>query len=241
MMLTRLRSKLRGSRGQALPVAVAALAVGALLITPLLTGAGTASRFTAQVGIRAKERYSMDAGVEWSGWRLLSNPRLTTDPSFSATPLEPFPASVNGASFPVTEIRFVAGAAAVEAQQPAWQGGGGDQCYTFSAADAGTLSARVTVDSGQVWMTLLAVGSPCVRPGGLQALSGSSPYGADFALASAGTYQLLVGVSTATTGAISMSVPAATYEARSVVGSRSVIARLVAGYSGVKAASWQLN
>jgi hypothetical protein len=28
---------------------------------------------------------------------------------------------------------------------------------------------------------------------------------------------------------------------RSVVGSRSVIARLVAGYSGVRVASWQLN
>lgn len=183
----------------------------------------------------------MDAGVEWSGWRLLSNPRLTTDPSFSAVPLQPFPASVNGGSFPVTEIRFVAGTGAVEAQQPVWQGGGGDQCYTFSAADAGTLSARVTVDSGQVWMALLAVGSPCVRPPGQQPLSGASPYGADFALTSAGTYQLLVGVSTATTGTVSMSVPAATYEVRSVVGSRSVIARLAAGYSGVKVASWQLN
>ena len=135
----------------------------------------------------------------------------------------------------------MAGAGAVESQNPAWQGGGGDKCYTFSSASAGTLSARVTVDSGQLWMALLAAGAPCARPGGLQPLSGTSPYGADFALAAAGTYQLLIGIDTATTGTVGLSVPAATYEVRSSTGSRSVIARLVAGYSGVRVASWQLN
>jgi len=237
----RLLSKLRSSRGQALPVAIAALAVGAVLITPLLLGASTDSNYTATVGNRAKDRYSMDAGVEWSGWRLLSNPQLTTDTSFNATALQPFPAAVNGSPFPTTEIRLVAGAGAVESQNPAWQGGGGDKCYTVSASSAGTLSARVTVNAGQVWAALLAGGAPCTRPGGLQPLSGGSPYGADFSLAAAGTYQLLIGVDTATAGAISLSVPAATYEVHSIIGSRSVVARLVAGYSGVRVASWQLN
>jgi hypothetical protein len=36
-------------------------------------------------------------------------------------------------------------------------------------------------------------------------------------IAAAGTYQLLVGVTTATTGTVSLSVPAATYEVRSVI------------------------
>lgn len=240
-LLRRLLMSLKGDRGQALPAAVAALAVGALLVTPLLRGAGTSSRFTNMVGTRALERYSMDAGVEWSGWRLISDPVLTTDTSFSSTPVAPLPATVNGAPFPLTEIRFVAGAGAVELQEPAWQTGGGDQCYTFSASDAGTASALVTVDAGQVWVALLPDGASCTRPVGLGPLSGSSPYGADVALASAGTYQLLVGVDTATTGTISMTVPAATYEVRSVVGSRNVVARLVAGYSGVRVDSWQLN
>ncbi len=222
-------------------MAVAALAIGALLITPLLRGAGTDSNYTATVGRRAMERYSMDAGVEWSGWRLLSNPQLTTDTGFNAAVLQPFPATVNGSAFPTVQIRLVAGAGAVEAQNPAWQGGGGDKCYTVSASSSGTLSARITVDSGQVWAALLAAGAPCVRPGGLQPLSGASPYGADFALAASGTYQLLIGVDTATSGAVDLSVPAATYEVRSDSGSRSVIARLVAGYSGVRVSSWQLN
>ncbi len=244
MMIARVRAALqtlKGTRGQALPAAVAALAVGALLVTPLLRGAGTSSRFTNLVGGRAPVRYSMDAGIEWSGWRLISDPLLTTDTSFSATPISPLPATVNGAPFPLTEIRFVAGAGAVELQTPAWQAGGGDQCYTFAASESGTLSAHITVDSGQVWAALLADGASCTRPIGLAALSGTSPYAADFTLPAADTYQLLIGVDTATAGSVSMTVPAATYEVRSAVDARSVIARLVAGYSGVRVDSWQLN
>jgi hypothetical protein len=212
-----------------------------VLVTPLLRGAGTSSRFTNAVGTRAHERYSMDAGVEWSGWRLMGDPTLTTDTSFSATPLAPLPATINGAPFPSTELRFVAGAGAVELQEPAWQAGGGDQCYTFSASDAGIVSAQITVDSGSVWAALLPNGASCTRPPGLEPLAGSSPYGADFSLPAADTYQLLIGVDAATSGSISMTVPSATYEVRSFVGARSVVARLVAGYSGVRVDSWQLN
>src|SRR5947208_1639945 len=98
---------LKGTRGQALPIAMGALALGAILITPLLAGAGTDSQATNLVGMRSKERYSMDAGIEWSGWRLLSNPQLTAVTSFTAAPLQPLPANVNGAAVPATEIRFV--------------------------------------------------------------------------------------------------------------------------------------
>jgi hypothetical protein len=214
-----------------------ALALGAVLITPLLVGAGTGSQATNLVGMRAHERYSMDAGVEWSGWRLLSNPQLTAVTSFTAAPLQPFPPTVNGAPFPATDIRFVAGAGAVESQGPAWQGGG-VQCYTFSASDAGTLSVRITVPSGTVQAALLSAAASCALPGGTP--SGISPYGADFTLPAAGAYQLVVSTAAAT-GTLQLSVPAATYEVRSVVGSRNVIARLVAGSSGVRVASWQLN
>jgi hypothetical protein len=225
-------------RGQALPVAMGALALGAILITPLLAGAGTGSRATSLLGTQAKERYSADAGIEWSGWRLLSNPQLTTVTSFTTVPLQPFPASVNGSSFPATDIRFVPGAGGVEAQSPAWQGGGGVECYPFSASDAGTLSVRITVPSGTVTAAVISGAASCAMPGG--PASGSSPFGADFALAAAGSYQLVLST-TAGTGTLQLSVPAATYEVRSVVGSRNVIARLVAGSSGVRVASWQLN
>jgi hypothetical protein len=241
LVSARASARMRSTRGQALPLAVAALAVGALLVTPLLSGAATGSKAANAIGRRALERYSMDAGVEWSGWHLLSNPRLTADTVFSTAPLEPLPSSVNGAAFPATEIRYVAGAGAVESQVPAWISGAGDQCYTFSASEAGTVSARINVDGGHVWAALLNAADPCTRPAGLQPLSGSSPFGADVLLATPGTFKLLIGRDAATTGTIELSVPAATYEVRSVVGSRSVTARIVAGYSGVRIDSWQLN
>lgn len=230
-----------GTAGQALPIAIAALALGALLVTPLLRGASTGSRFTNTVGTRAMERYSMDAGIEWSGWRLLSDPQLTSDTSFTDTPLLPFPATMNGAAFPQTEIRFIASAGGVEARSLTWQNGGGDKCYAFSASDSGALAARVTVDAGQAWIALLPAAAACALPPGLDPVFGTSPYGADFSLPAAGDWQLLVSTDAATTGTIDLSVPAATYEARSITGSRSVVARLIAGYSGVRVASWQLN
>ncbi len=234
-------ASLRGSRGQALPIAMGALALGAILVTPLLTGAATNSRATGLVGARAMDEYSMDAGIEWSGWHLLSNPRLTTATSFTAVPLQPFPATVNGATFPDTQIRFVAGAGAIETQTPAWQNGGGVQCYTFTASDAGRLSVRITVPSGTVAAAVLPSAASCTPPGGLAALPGGSPFGADFTLATAGTYKLLLDTTAAAGGSITMNVPAATYEVLSVVGNRNSTARLVAGASGVKVASWQLN
>jgi hypothetical protein len=237
----RLRRMLAASEGQALPIAIAALALGALLVTPLLRGASTGSRFTNTVGNRALERYSMDAGIEWSGWRLISDPRLTTDTSFTDAALLPFPAAINGVAFPQTEIRYVPSAGGVEARSLEWQVGGGPQCYPFSASDAGTLSARVDVDAGQVWLALLPDAASCTVPPGLEPVYGNSPYGADFDLPSAGNWQLLVSTDAATSGTIDLSVPAATYEVRSTVGARNAIARLIAGYSGVRVASWQLN
>jgi hypothetical protein len=233
--------KLSASGGQALPVAMGALALGTILITPLLSGASTDSKATGLVGTRAKERYSMDAGIEWSGWRLISNPRLTTDPVYNSAPLAPFPSTIDGAAFPTTQIRYVPAAGAVEGQSPTWTIGGSDVCYAFSASDAGTLSVKVTATMAQMWLAVLPSGASCTRPAGLAALTDSGSFKSDFTLAAAGNYQLLVGVSSGVAGTIAMSVPAATYEVRSTVGARNVTARLIAGYNGLKVASWQLN
>lgn len=247
-LLSRIRSlvqttsarTLKGERGQLLPTAMGALALGIILITPLLSGASGGSQATALTGRRALERYSMDAAVEWSGWRLMADPLLTADTSFTATPLQPFPPSVNGMAFPQTEIRYVAGAGAVVAGAPSWQSGGGDKCYPIQIAEDGTLSARISVDAGQVWAVVLAGTDPCSLPGGTSSLGSAPEVGADFAV-SAGSYQLLVRTDSATTGAVALSVPAATYEVRSLIGDRNVVARIVASYSGVRIDSWQLN
>ncbi len=224
-----------------MPFAMAAMALGVILITPLLTGASGGSQATGQVGRRAIERYSMDAAIEWSGWRLLSDPELTAVTSFTAVPLQPFPATVNGVAFPSTEIRFMPGLGAVEGRTLAWQAGGGTKCYPISASDAGTLSARIGVDAGQVWSVLLAGVAPCVLPPLTPTLGVAPQVQVDLTVAAAGSYQILIATDAATSGTVSLSVPAATYEVQSTVGARNVVARIVAGYAGVRMESWQLN
>lgn len=239
--LVRVLRSPKGERGQLLPTAMGALALGIILITPLLSGASGGSQATGLAGRTALERYSMDAGVEWSGWRLMADPLLSADTSFTAAPLLPFPASVNGEAFPQTEIRYVASAGAVTASAPAWQSGGGDKCYSIQVAEDGTLSVRINVDAGQVWLALLADGAPCVLPGGSPVLGSAPQVGADFAVTSGSSYQLLVRTDAATTGSIQLSIPARTYEVRSMVGSRNVVARIIAFFSGIRIDSWQLN
>ncbi len=97
--------------GQALPLALIAFAIGAVLITPFLTNVSVnviASRKTEEM---IADRYSTDAGMEWGLWRLRNDPALTTSPTYTETPLQPTPAAIiNGQSFPTTEIRFVSSA-----------------------------------------------------------------------------------------------------------------------------------
>jgi hypothetical protein len=221
-------------------MAIGALALGAILVTPLLLGASGGAQATGAVGRKAVERYSLDAGIEWSGWRLISDPTLTAVTTYTAAPLAPFPAMVNGQTFPTTEIRFVPGAGAVEGLAPAWQAGGGDRCYGVSTSEGGTLSVQTTVDAGMIWAALLPQGAPCVLPGGTQPL-GALQGSVDFSLGGPGTYQIVLRTDAATTGSIAMSVPAASYDVRSTSGSNTTVARLVAGYSGVRVESWQLN
>jgi hypothetical protein len=128
----------------------------------------------------------------------------------------------------------------VETQAPTWNSGALIECYSVQASDAGTLSARITTSSGTVRAELLPGAASC--PGGpLASPFDASPFQADFTLASAGTYKLVIETSVSTGGSITLSVPAATYEVVSTVGSRNSIARLVAGYGGLRVASWQLN
>ena len=133
------------------------------------------------------------------------------------------------------------GAGAVESQTPVWQTGGGDRCYVVSASDAGTLSIRVTVDAGTVWAALLANGAPCVLPGGTTPLGMAPQVGRTSRWRRRVRTRWWFAPNSATTGTVALSVPAASYDARSTWGNRTTIARLVAGYSGVKVESWQLN
>ncbi|MFP3975510.1 MAG: hypothetical protein ACOC6S_03255 [Chloroflexota bacterium] len=60
-----------GERGLVLPLALAAMAVGALFVAPFLGYASTTLMSSQQYGVETGEQYSADAGVEHALWRLL--------------------------------------------------------------------------------------------------------------------------------------------------------------------------
>jgi hypothetical protein len=97
-------------KGQALPLALIALALGVVLVTPFLTSVSVNVIANRHAGEAIADRYSVDAGMEWGLWRLKNDPKLTTSTTYTDKPLQPTPVAINGDSFPKTEIRFVSSA-----------------------------------------------------------------------------------------------------------------------------------
>ena len=124
--------------GQALPLALIALAVGAVLVTPFLTIVSVNVLASRQTDEAIADRYSADAGMEWGLWRLKNDPALTTSASYTETPLQPTPAAINGDGFPTTEIRFVSSAGAFNTYD------------LRSQRDGRTITARVTASASGV-------------------------------------------------------------------------------------------
>jgi hypothetical protein len=229
--------------GQALPLALVALAVGTVLVAPFLTNVSVnllASRHTTEA---IADCYSADAGIEWGLWRLKNDPTLTTSPcpTYTGTPLEPTPSAINGDSFPTTEICFASGAGASETITPAWQSGGGAKCYGFTSTDSGSIFAVVETDATTVWVTLLAGGASCVRPGGLPPLGGASPYTLQFSGQPAGSYQVLVQTAPPASGTLTINYPVASYDLQSQRDGRTITARATASTNAVSVISWQVE
>lgn len=134
-----LQASLAGrEEGQALPLALIALAVGVVLVTPFLTIVSVNVIASRQTEEAIADRYSADAGMEWGLWRLKNDPALTTSTTYTETPLQPTPATINGDSFPTTEIRFVSSA-------------GASNTYDLrSQRDGRTITARVTASPSGV-------------------------------------------------------------------------------------------
>jgi hypothetical protein len=230
------------SSGQALPLALIALAIGAVLVTPFLTHVSVNLLASRRAEESIADYYSADAGIEWGLWRLKNDPTLTTNTSYDEAPLQPTPVSVNGASFPTTEIRFVSGVGASETITPTWQSGDGEKCYPFTTTDAGLIFAVVeTTDADSVWVTLLSESASCVKPGGLEPLSGTSPYTVQFGSEPAGSYQILVETDPASSGTLTIIYPIASYDLRSERDGRTITTRATASTNAVTIISWQLG
>ena len=136
----------RREEGQALPLALIALAVGVVLVTPFLTTVSVnviASRHAEEA---IANRYSTDAGMEWGLWRLKNDPTLTTSTTYTETPLQPTPAAVNGDSFPTTEIRFVSSAGASVSYDLRSQRGGRTIVARVTASPSGVSVVSWQID-----------------------------------------------------------------------------------------------
>jgi hypothetical protein len=229
------------STAQALPLALVALALGSLLVSPFLVNASVNLLASRQVDSSIKDYYSADAGVEWAFWRLKDDPTLTTSTSYTEAPLQPTPAAINGFSFPKTEIRYVPAAGMAESITPAWQAGGGAKCYAFTSSEVGSIFAMVEVAPSQVWITHLSDSDPCEKPLDLNPVEGPPPYTVQFLDKPAGSYQLLVETSPSGTGTVTISYPVASYDIQSEMNGRKVVSRATASRNAVRIASWQLE
>jgi hypothetical protein len=237
----RMNLRLAGaSPGQALPLALVALAVGTLLVSPFLADVSAnllASRHTDE---NIADYYSADAGIEWGLWRLKTN--LTSPasacPTYSGTPLEPVPSSINGGGFPTTEICSVSNGGAAETITPVWQGGG-VKCYDFTSSAAGSVFVVVT-SAADVSVALLAGSDNCEKPIGLEPLSGESPYTFEFRGQAAGSYKVLVDTADAG-GTLMINYPVASYDLKSTRNGRTITVRATASLSAVRVISWQLG
>jgi len=242
MIVRKLFRLVNDSTAQALPLALAALALGSLLVTPFLVNASANLLASRKIDSSIRDYYSADAGVEWALWRLTTDPTLTTNTSYDEAPLQPTPPppAINGFAFPKTEIRRVATAGMSESIT-ASHGGGGPTCYPFTSSEMGTIFAAVDVTATQVWITLLSDSDPCLRPVWLNPVEGPSPYTAQFLDQPAEDYQLLVETDSSETGTITISYPVATYDIRSEMNGRSITSRATASVNAVRIISWQLE
>ncbi|MEX0801383.1 MAG: hypothetical protein WD379_09215 [Dehalococcoidia bacterium] len=110
--MTKMLRHARGESGQALPLALVALAIGALLVAPFLTHAGVSVIAARHDDQAIADGYATDAGIEWALWRLAANPALTSSATYTQLPVQPTPVAINDGAFPTTELRRVASAGA---------------------------------------------------------------------------------------------------------------------------------
>ncbi len=67
---------MNGERGQALPIAMLALAIGSLVVIPFVSHAGTSLVSSNNHREVISEQSSSDAGVSWLNWTSASPARI---------------------------------------------------------------------------------------------------------------------------------------------------------------------
>jgi hypothetical protein len=229
---------MNSEKGQTFPLALIALAVGSLVISPFLGHASSMLTGSRIYGQAISEQYSCDAGIEWALWKLKGNPELTTNTSYDAAPLEPIPSEINNSSFPTTEIKFVEGGEDSKIETVEWEttGQGWDD-HPLYMPGPGTLDLLIETEAEFVKVKLLGD-----KPKEYNLFF--PPFELELQIGSAGFY--IIQVETPNfTGLVSMTItttyPAAIYDIRAQKDNSIITAQAKASYLGVGVISWQVE
>lgn len=226
-----------GEKGQALPLALLALVIGSLVVTPFIGHVSSRLIGSRIYGQAITEQYSCDAGVEWALWRLKENPVLTTNTIYHTTSLEPIPSEINGSLFPTTEIRFVEDSEDSEETTLEWETEPGWNDYPLDMEGPGTISLAVETEADFVKVKLLG-GAPQMYHLKVR------PYELELEIESAGSYIIQV-ETPAYRGLVTMVVtttyPAAIYDIRAQQDNSIITVRAKASYLATRVISWQIE
>ncbi len=108
-------------KGQAFPLALIALAVGALLITPFLDGVSTNALASRQYGASIVEQYAADAGIEDAIWKVTYDGVVISPGNMISYALDE---SVNGITPHISITRLSGGGGGPGGGQGGGPGGG---------------------------------------------------------------------------------------------------------------------
>ena len=128
---------MKGEKGQALPLALVALSVGVLLITPFLHSVSANSIASRNYSGSILQQYSSDAGVEDAIWRLTKGTLADQLTASRDTVSYSLSESVNGLTPDVMVTRDEAIVASDDFESGGWSGGSGwlNDWYYQGAAD----------------------------------------------------------------------------------------------------------
>lgn len=129
-------------KGQVLPLALVALAIGTVIITPFIGHAGSnliGSRIYAQA---ITGGYSSDAGIEHAIWRLTDDDLTSEIPSPGDTATYQLGETVNGIAPDITVTRDMAIIVSDGFESADWSGGSGWLADWANQGDASIVTGR---------------------------------------------------------------------------------------------------
>ena len=117
--------RMRKEKGHALPIALAALAVGTLLVMPFLHITGTGNAASRIYTATASERYASEAGVEDAIWKLTKGTLAEQMPGSGDSTSYAMDQMINGMTVEVSVTRDQVSIASEDFESGGWSGGTG--------------------------------------------------------------------------------------------------------------------